>query len=208
MAALPDDTFLIARIAPAAVAARHAWHGCASPPRLGAIAAAFGTITTALGTITAPWRDRRPRDRRPITGAIAGTIARPIAGTVTADRRRDLPASKPCWPSRPRWSMRSAAPARRLLLPNCCATLALLYLHALAMRRIVLPVVADVVHSVVVIDVEVAVAPVAAAAPVIAPASDRPGRCRRQGRPRSRRRRYRTDSRNNTADIPHRAMSP
>ncbi len=45
---------------------------------------------------------------------------------------------------------------------------------ALAMRGIVLPVVADIVHPVVVVDVEVAVAPIAAAAPVITPASDGP----------------------------------
>src|SRR6267142_1868581 len=48
--------------------------------------------------------------------------------------------------------------------------------HALAMRGVVLPVVPDIVGPVVVVDVEVAVAPVASAAPVIAPASDGPAR--------------------------------
>ena len=44
------------------------------------------------------------------------------------------------------------------------------------MHGVVLPVVPDVVGPVVVVDVEVAVAPVASAAPVIAPASDGPAR--------------------------------
>src|SRR5439155_22172928 len=45
---------------------------------------------------------------------------------------------------------------------------------ALAMRRVVLPAISDVAGSV--IDIDVTVAPVAAAAPVVAPASDRPAR--------------------------------
>ena len=47
--------------------------------------------------------------------------------------------------------------------------------NALTMRGIVLPVIPDVGRPVVVVDVEVAVAPVESTAPVIAPASDRPG---------------------------------
>ena len=50
------------------------------------------------------------------------------------------------------------------------------------MRRIVLPVVPDVVDPVVVVDVEVAVAPVASTTPIIAPATDRPARA--EGEPR------------------------
>ena len=85
-------------------------------PGLGAISAAtLGAIATALGTI---------RRARPIATAIPGTIAAavpcPIACAIAAPPGRSCPGRSTCCPSRPRKSIRFAAPAFRLLLPKRC----------------------------------------------------------------------------------------
>ena len=116
---------------------------------------AFGAITGCA--VTGP---------RPIGAcAIAGTITR--AGAVLSSVEHFLAVAAAIV-----HPICSAGP--QVVVAEFLRNAGVVVSDPLAVRRIVLPVVSDVGRSVVVIDVEVAVTPVEAAAPVIAPASDRP----------------------------------
>ena len=114
----------------AAAAAAVGGLGAILATTLGPIAA-LGTIAATLGPI-APRRHDRRRDLQP-------------------DRLRDRqhpddPAgASTCWPSRPRKSIRFRCAALQIVVAEALRNVGVVVSHALAMRRIVLPVVSDVV---------------------------------------------------------------
>ena len=159
---------------------RHRARGAAAAigGRLGAISAAgFGAIATAFGTI----RRARPIAATipdtiatavpcPIADAITGTIASAIgtAGSILSRTKHLLPVTAA--------EIHPIGGAGlQVVVAEALLNVDVVVSNALTMRGIVLPVIPDVGRPVEVVDVEVAVAPVESAAPVIAPASDRPG---------------------------------
>ena len=156
------------RIAPALVARAT---GTAAVGCLGAITA-FRT-TTCLGAITVPLARSPPPSWRDQPCPIAGTITPAPPGAVLSGVEPPLAiAAAMVHP------VCSTGP--QVVVAEFLRNAGVVVADALTVRRIVLPVVSDVGRSVVVIDVEIAVAPVEAAAPVVAPASDRPAGAKRQ----------------------------
>src|SRR5215831_2289167 len=91
----------------------------------------------ALGRLPAPRSPRSPRAPPAIAPAAPPAIAPaaappspppPSPGPRSPSPARSPPGLSTCWPLRPRKSLRAALPARRLLFPNFCCTLAFLYL--------------------------------------------------------------------------------
>ena len=119
-----------------------------------------------LGTIAAARHDRRRRRAGTIAAAISSPITCAIASTIS------------CSISCAHLSVAAAEvhPVRcaafQIVVAEALRNVGVVVSHALAMRRIMLPAVSDVRGSV--IDIDVAVAPVEAAAPIIAPASNGP----------------------------------
>src|SRR5882724_2229545 len=147
----------------------------------GAAAAIGGlrAITATLGARLAAIRCARAIatiGTRPIARgrAVASTITGAIAHAISA-ARSILSRTKHLLPVAAAEIHPIGGAGLQVVVAEALLDVRIVVSHALAMRGVVLPVVPDVVGPVVVVDVEVAVAPVASAAPVIAPASDRPG---------------------------------
>src|SRR6478735_3978149 len=140
-------------------------------PGLGTISAAgLGTIATTFGTV---------RRARPIAATIPDTIAAAVPCPIASP----IDAARPILSRTKHLLSVSAAEIHPIggaglyiIVAEALLNVDVVVSNALTMRRVVLPAIPDVGRPVEVIDVEVTVAPVASAAPVIAPASDRPGR--------------------------------
>src|SRR6185369_4817685 len=161
---------------PAATAAAISARGAAAAigsrlGRLGAISAAgFGAIATPFGTV---------RRARPIAATIPDAIATavpcPIADAIT----RTIASAIGAWPILSRTKHLLPVTAAEIhpvgsaslyvVVTEALLNVDVVVSHALAMRSVVLPAIPDVRRPVEVVDVEVAVAPVESAAPVIAP---------------------------------------
>ena len=143
--------------------------------------AAFGTITRAgavatFGTIGG-------------TGAIAGPVATTIPPTISCaiarpiSRTRTIAVGLQHLLTVAAAIIHPVARARPRVVAKTVGDILVGIFDALAMRGVMLPVVADVVCPVELIDVDVAAGPVEAAAPVIAPAPDSPAgaKCEARG---------------------------
>src|SRR5258706_6909583 len=147
---------------------------------LGAVTATLCAATIAFGAIgraraiaaISTSAIKRPR-------AVAGTIANTVATTITgaiAGARTILPRTKHLLAVAAAEIHAIGDAGLQIVVAKALLNIRIAVSNTLAMRRVVLPVVSDVAYLVVVVDVEVAVAPVASAAPVIDPASDGPAR--------------------------------
>ena len=147
---------------------------------VGTISATFGAVTAALGAI----RRARAIATRPIarTRAVTGTIPSAVA-TIAGAVPNAIAAARTIL-SRAKHLLPVAAPeihpvggaGLQIVVAEALLNVGVVVPHALAMRSVVLPAIADVGGPVEVVDVEIAAAPVASAAPVTAPAANGPTR--------------------------------
>src|SRR5882724_12056726 len=156
-------------------ARRHVQAGAATTATARGVAAAVGSlgpIATTLGAIRSA-RAIASISARPITRgrAVATTITGTIPNAVSA-ARPILPRTNHLLPVAAAEIHPIRGAGLQIVVAEALLNIHVVVSHALAMRGVVLPVVPDVVCPVV--DVEIAVAPVGSAAPVIAPASDGP----------------------------------
>src|SRR5258706_8932646 len=157
-------------------ARRHVHGAAATAAAARGVAAAIGSLgavtTATLCAAISTSAITRPR-------ALAGTITNTVATTITgaiAGARTILPRTKHLLTVVAAEIHPIGDAGLQIVVAKALLNIRIAVSNTLAMRRVVLPVVSDVAYLVVVVDVEVAVAPVASAAPVIAPASDGPAR--------------------------------